>query len=365
MKKITKQNKVFEAEEASSSQSKAGIAKLRAKAAAEQLTLFPNKNPMPETYIQVKRESSDYISSLFQSDKASIQSAKISEGFQAKLTKRTSGDVQMIIDGKFKTREAFEAEVLTRRKAKFILTHMALQAFCYDRQSFDLTNVKLTDLMKYRYKIPKSGYFTDKKQKQDFTQSLLEYAATKIAVDIQAPKLDSNGKPIKRRGKPIMENQTAFVQLMNIERAIFAKKNTDKTVAVRLFGKLNPQLISNSRGRFLPRYILELNPAYNRREIGLAFYLTNRADQLRQGIERNKKKEGVPDVIQFSVSRGQLIRAALMSDTEAANPRQATKRLTQSLEKLKGKVIVDYSKFGTHDSDERINIKAFTDIPVD
>lgn len=336
-------------------------AEIGAKEEIKQLSLFPNKNPLPETYIQVKRESSDFMSALIQADKSEIGKSRSKN--EAKLTRSNGNDVKLLIDGTFGTKDAFDKEVLARREADFLQMHLTLESYCNDRGSFSMTNVKLTDLMKYRYKLPKSGYFTDKKQKQAFTASLMQYAATKIAVEIQQPVVDANGQTKRdKKGKPKTEKQTAFVQLMRLERAVFAKGNTDKSVIVRLFAKMNPQLTSNSRGRLFPRYLLELNSARDRREILIGYFLANRADQLRHGIERNKKK-GIPDKISFKVSRGQLIRIADIEGTDQADASTASKRLMQSLENLKGKVIVSYSKLRSNSNDEMIQFTAFTDVP--
>lgn len=295
------------------------------------LQLYPNKNPNPDLFFQVPRKASDSIKGFLEGKNDPQKDREWKKG-RASVTRTNGNQMGIVIDGKYSNWEDLRREVVSRGDAVFIQTWKALCAFAYDHgHGHRFYGAKVTDIMGYVLKKPKSGYFNQEK-KQEFTERLNKLASTKIAIDHDVP---DGKKTILKKGKgrvPKTKNVTSYIDLLRIEHAEHAKKNEDKSVMVELWGELLPGINKGAhRGLIAGRGIFELDGNKDRTAILLGEHIETRLDQIRQGLERTGKP-GPPIMTTTLIN---LIKWADQGDCwENHRPSIAAKRLKKGLDKL-------------------------------
>lgn len=293
------------------------------------LQLYPNKNPNPATSYQISRKATDTFKGFLEGKNDPQKDREWKDG-RASVTRKNGNAVSVIIDGKFTDWEDLRKEVIDRGDAVFIQTWNALWAFAHDQgHGYQFHGAKITDIMEYVFKKPKSGYFSQK-EKKAFTERLYKLAGTRIAIDHE---VNDGDKYTYRNGKktPKTKNITSFFNFLKIEHAEHAAKNEDKTVMVKMWGELLPGINKgNHRGMNASRGIFELNANHDRTAILLGEHIKTRLDQIRQGQERTPR-DGAP------VMTYPLIDFISWSDLQTTwnqTASTAAKRLQKALDKL-------------------------------
>lgn len=294
----------------------------------QQIQLFSNEIGQRDVF-GISRRFTDNLTKI--TDKMTPEAVKESYKYHGKTFKVNDKLGLRIIDtgNKITNVDDFYNALLKIKSGKALQTLLALWYYSNKQGSFSFNGTRLSEVMETVLKLPTTGYYTQD-QKREFTNAVHILRDFEIYLDEEVKERDDKG-----RKKNMVRRD--YYKLINLIGAVYAKKRdgiVDESVIVKLYGELLPSFNKGiMRGRLYNRGLLELDANKDERAILLGFKLLTRFDQLRQG--RNGRTNAiVDDQLYIDTTRKQLIEWGDYEKTELTNPREASKQLQRTLEKL-------------------------------